>query len=361
MVNTPSDQSKNILVIGPSWVGDMVMTHALLQRLKHCHPLGTIDVLAPDWSRPLLDRMPEINNAISMPIGHGALQWRKRYQLAHQLRSNDYQQAIVLPNSFKSALIPWFAHIKKRTGWLGECRWGLLNDCRKLNKKKYPLMIERFVALGFNRNDPLPSRLPLPRLTTNPQQVKSVLQHYGLKQGEQPILGLCPGAEFGPAKRWPESHYSAVAKEKLAQGWQVWIFGSKNDQPIAETIQTLINHKAVDLTGRTPLAHAIDLMSVTQQVVTNDSGLMHIAAALDRPLVAIYGSTSADFTPPLNQQARVLQLHLPCSPCFKRECPLGHLHCMTKLTPNTVLAALEELSQNPLKSDRIAFSMPETH
>ena len=335
----------NILVIGPSWIGDMVMAHTLLLTLKQRHPHSTIDVLAPDWSLPLLHRMPEVHKALAMPIGHGTLGLRKRYQLANTLRHHRYEEAIVLPNSFKSALIPWFAGIKKRTGWLGEYRWGLINDHRTLDKKLLPLMIERFIALGLNSHDPLPSPLPIPRLTIQPQQVEKVLRAYGLQNHEQPVLGLCPGAEFGSAKRWPHTHYSAVAKEKLAQGWQVWIFGSRKDQPVAQAIQRTLNNKAIDLTGRTSLAEAIDLMSVTHQVVTNDSGLMHVAAALNRPLVALYGSTSSDFTPPLNKESRILQLGLPCSPCFKRECPLGHLQCMTALSPEVVLQSLEEFSQ----------------
>ena len=345
LASSHKSEPQKILVVGPAWIGDMVMAHGLLQILKQRDPHSIIDVLAPQWSLPLLDRMPEVHTTLTMPIGHGALRVRERYGLARHLRSKDYDEAIVLPNSFKSALIPWFAGIKKRTGWLGECRWGLLHHPRSLNKKALPLMVQRFVALGLPPYDPLPTPLPTPRLTIQPQQVEQVLRRYDLHPQEKPVLALCPGAEFGPAKRWPTAHYATVAKAKLAQGWQVWIFGSKKDQPIAHAIQTLLQNKAVDLTGRTTLGDAIDLMSVTQQVVTNDSGLMHMAAALSRPLVAVYGSTSPTFTPPLNGQARIVSLGLPCSPCFKRECPLGHFQCMTALTPTTVLQALEELSQ----------------
>ena len=199
----------NILIIGPSWVGDMVMAQSLLICLKQRYPDCHIDVLAPDWSRPLLDRMPEVRQAISFPLGHGKLEMKTRYRIARQL-SGQYQQAIVLPNSLKSAFVPFFAGIKKRTGWLGEARYGLLNDYRKLDKARYPLMIERFMALAFEKNAELNKPYPWPRLSVHQDGIQAALAAFQLNQ-QKPVLGLCPGAEFGPSKRWPPPHNTALA------------------------------------------------------------------------------------------------------------------------------------------------------
>ena len=159
-----------------------------------------------------------------------------------------------------------------------------------------------------------------------------------------PILALCPGAEYGPAKRWPAEYYASVANEKISEGWTVWIFGALKDQPIAKEIQTLTHQKALDFTGKTTLGEAIDLLSLAQVIVTNDSGLMHIGAALEKPLVVIYGSSTPNFTPPLTHIKQILSLNLPCSPCFERTCPLNHLKCLKDLHPEQVLNAIHSLS-----------------
>ncbi len=329
-----------ILIVGPAWVGDMVMAQCLFKLLKQRHPDVIIDVLAPKWSLPLLARMPEVSEAIVMPIGHGKLGLLERYRIGKSLREKKYQQAIVLPNSFKSALIPWWARIPVRTGWRRELRYGLLNDIRVLDKTRYPLMIEQFMALGIARDEELPSEYPSPTLMISATRQEQALAKYGLTHHTQPILAICPGAEFGPAKRWPEENYAAVAAEKLAAGWQVWIFGSPKDQPIAEKIMELTQHRCVNLAGKTQLEEAVDLLARATCVVSNDSGLMHIAAALQKPLIAVYGPTTAKFTPPLHNQAKLLTLELPCQPCFKRTCPLQHHRCMRELTPEKVLDAM---------------------
>lgn len=330
-----------IVVVGPAWVGDMVMAQCLFKVIKQHNPNVIIDVLAPSWSLPLLARMPEVANAIVMPIGHGKLALAERYRLAKSLR-DQYQQAIVLPNSFKSALIPLWAHIPLRTGWRGEMRYVVLNDVRKLDKVRYPLMIERFMALGLPANAALPKEYPLPELIISSESQHAALAHHQLAITSVPILALCPGAEFGPAKRWPEEHYAAIANEKLQAGWQVWLFGSAKDQDSASKIMALTAQRCVDLTGQTQLEAAIDLLSLATVVVSNDSGLMHIAAALRKPLVAVYGPTSASFTPPLHDKAKIVSLSLPCQPCFQRTCPLKHHHCMQNLLPEQVSAAVRE-------------------
>jgi len=331
--------SNKILIIGPAWVGDMVMAQCLFRLLKQRDPNVVIDVLAPAWSLPILARMPEVSSAIVMPIGHGAFALRKRYQIGKSLRDKKYTQSIVLPNSFKSALIPFFANIPVRTGWMREMRFLILNDVRRLNKKRYPLMIERFIALGLPSNAELPQPLPIPSLQISAESCAQALKTHQLSL-ERPILALSPGAEFGPAKRWPEEYYAQIANAKLNEGWDVWLFGSAKDNEVTERIMALTQQRCINLAGKTKLEEAVDLLSVATMVVSNDSGLMHIAAALNKPLVVVYGPTSAGFTPPLNAQAKIISLALPCQPCFQRECPLQHHRCMRDLKPSQVLESM---------------------
>ena len=339
-----SKLTKKILVVGPAWVGDMVMAQTLFKLLKDQHPESQIDVLAPNWSRPLLERMPEVNSAFSLPIAHKELGLKKRYQIAKTLREQKYDKAFVLPNSFKSALVPFWAGIPERVGFIGEWRFILLNRFRKLDKRRWPLMIERFMALAIPHQQELPKELPKPALQVSDASVLAAVDKFELNPFARPLLILCPGAEFGEAKRWPEGYYAEVAKQKIQEGWQVWIMGSAKDVPVGEVIKNLNPEYCVNLAGKTSLAEAIDLISLSAMVVSNDSGLMHIAAALERPLVVIYGSSSAKFTPPLAKQVKMLSLNLSCSPCFKRTCPLKHLNCLNNLTPELVLSAVQELS-----------------
>ncbi len=337
--------SNNILIIGPAWVGDMVMAQVLFRLLKQQQPDCAIDVLAPAWSAPLLARMLEVRASFDLPLKHGEFGFSVRRNLGHSLRGK-YQQAILLPNSWKSALVPFFANIPQRTGWRGEMRYGVLNDVRVLDKQKYPLMIERFAALALAKNTALPETLPYPKLSIDDGERQQALQKYALNL-QKSVLALCPGAEFGPAKRWPEQHYAAVASARIETGEQVWIFGSHNDAAVAEAIRAALpenqQENCINLAGKTTLAEAIDLLSCASAVVSNDSGLMHIAAALQRPLVAVYGSSSPQFTPPLSRDVEIVRLGIACSPCFQRECPLGHLQCLKDLSPKQVLTALDKL------------------
>jgi len=320
-----------ILIVGPSWVGDMVMAQTLFKLLKKSNNDVVIDVLAPDFTLGLLERMPEVTKKIAMPLGHGTLGIKSRYQLGKILREENYDQAIILPNSFKSALVPWFAKIPKRTGFRGEMRYGVLNDLRVLDKERYPLMVDRFMALGLPKGALIPEDFAYPLLTVSEDNLKNIINKLDLKQDRE-IIALCPGAEFGSAKRWPEDHYAKFARKKLDAGASVWIFGSPKDAPVAKKINELTGGDCEDLTGKTSLCDAIDLLSLASLVISNDSGLMHVAAALDKPLMAIYGPTTADFTPPLTDKAEIHSLQLACQPCFQRECPLEHHKCMKELT-----------------------------
>ncbi len=312
------------------------MAQPLLKRLRERHRHLVLDVLAPSWCAPLFSRMEEIDHIVVNPLQHGELKLGRRYRLGAQLREGRYDQAIVLPNSLKSALIPFFASIPLRTGYVGEMRKGLLNDARKLLKSRYPLMVERFALLAEDRNEPLRRPLMHPSLSFDPEKGKAIMERLSLQPGKS-IAVFCPGAEYGPAKRWPAGHFSSLAN-MLSERYQIWLIGSEKDREIGEEIAS--NSNAINLCGLTNLDEAVDLIGLSSLVISNDSGLMHVAAALDKPMLAIYGSSSPGFTPPFSEKAKIVSLNLSCSPCFERNCPLGHFDCMKKLTPEIVLESL---------------------
>ncbi len=331
------------LIVGPSWVGDMVMAQSLFKTLKRQNPDVQIDVLAPNWSRALLARMPEVRRSIDMPLGHGELKLAERKALGKSLRDTPYQQAIVLPNSFKSALVPFWANIPVRTGYVGEFRYFILNDARKLDKSLLTRTVDRFVALGLPKGAPHPPHVPHPRLEVAASQVEQSLARFNLSKTSTPILALCPGAEYGRAKRWPTLYFAALARHYLAHEWEVWLFGSDKDRSVTDEVNQLTTHQCIDLSGQTQLGEAVDLLSQANAVVTNDSGLMHVAAALDRPLAAVFGSSDPNFTPPLSIDASIVSHYLHCSPCFQRECPHQHINCLSELYPQEVIEALDAL------------------
>ena len=337
MAATP--EPRRLLVVGPAWVGDMVMAQSLFITLRELHPGCRIDVAAPPWSLPLLARMPEIREPVPVPIGHGEFRWGLRRRLGRSLRERRYDQAIVLPRSFKSALIPFHAGIPRRTGYRGETRFGLLNDIRPLDQRVLTQTVQRYVALGHGRDDPQPPPVPRPRLTVDAANQRRLAETLGLS-ADRPATALMPGAEYGPSKCWPLEYYAEVARALLARGEQVWVLGSDKDRSAAARIRELAGDGLADLTGRTRLEDAVDLLALAGRAVTNDSGLMHVAAAVGCRLVAIYGSTTPAYTPPLSNTAAVVRLGLECSPCFERECPLGHFRCMRDIAPAAVLERL---------------------
>lgn len=338
-----TEQKESILIVGPAWVGDMVMAQSLFKVLKQKNPAAQIDVLAPAWTEPLLARMPEVRRSITMPLGHGQLGLSARWKLGRSLRDHLYDRAIVLPRSLKSAIVPFAAKAKRRTGFLGEQRWFLLNDVRKLDKLVLPRTVDRFVALALDKGQPLPGVIPNPSLSTDTDNAYQALKRFGHDIPETKILGLCPGAEYGPAKRWPPAHFAETARAKIDEGWEIWLFGSEKDASITAEIQEKTGGQCLDLSGKTSLIEVVDLMALVTVVVTNDSGLMHIAAAVGIPLIAVYGSSDPGHTPPLSNRARIERLDLDCSPCFKRECPLGHTHCLNELKPELILDACSRL------------------
>lgn len=342
---------QKILVVGPAWIGDMMMAHSLFQLLKQRNPDVQIDVLASSWTRQLLIRMPEVHQAIDMPIGHGSLAFAERRALGKELAAHHYDQAILLPNSFKSAFIPFFANIPLRTGWRGEMRYGLVNDIRVLDKQRFPLMVQRYAALALPKNSAPLTEYPYPRLVVDKNQRPQLLTKFAL-QLNRPLLIICPGAEYGPAKRWPEHYFAEVADEKIRAGWQVWLMGSAKDREVTEAIRQLLLEEereyCFNLAGSTNLGEAIDLMDCADAVLSNDSGLMHIAAALQKPLAVIYGSTSPEHTPPLAERVTIISKKIECAPCFERECPKVHHKCLRELMPRQVLDALNALIPQPL-------------
>jgi heptosyltransferase-2 len=331
------ERPRRILIVAPSWIGDTIMMQPLLMRLKARDPRAELHVLAPAWSAPLLARMPEVAAGIENPFAHGAFDWTGRKALGKRLAAIGFAEAYVLPNSWKSALIPFFAKIPKRTGYRGEARYWLLNDRPRLDKAAMPRLVDRYAALA----GPLDGSPQNPRLNSSPDQQRAARAALGLAQDVAPVI-LCPGAEYGPAKRWPASHFAALARQLARDGTPVWTVGGGKDAEIGAEIERLAGGATRNLCGHTRLAQAIDLIAGARMVVSNDSGLMHIAAAFDRPLAALYGSSSPTYTPPLSPRARIVSLAFECSPCFKRECPLGHLNCLNQLQPEQVIAALHD-------------------
>lgn len=325
-----------ILVVAPSWIGDTIIAQPLLSLIKQRDAAARIEVFAADWSAPLLRRMAEVDAVITNPFGHGSLALGERREIGRRLASADFDAAYILPNSWKSALVPYFAGIPRRIGYHGEARYLLLNRRLRLDSQRHPRLVQRYAALA----GPLPDVLPQPRLESSTPQQSDARRALGLPPDAAPVI-FCPGAEYGPAKRWPAAHFASLARQLAGKGWPVWLVGSAKDHAIGEEIVRLSSGAALNLCGKTGLEQVIDLIAGARAVVSNDSGLMHVAAALDRPLVALYGSSSPDYTPPLSPRAKVLSRKLACSPCFKRECPLGHLDCLTQLDPQQVATALE--------------------
>jgi heptosyltransferase II len=332
-----------ILVVAPSWIGDAILSQPLLALLKRREPDASIDILAPAWVLPIYRRMPEVAATIASPFAHGDLALGRRYRLGRELKNRGYDQAYVLPNSFKSALVPWFAGIPRRIGFVGEFRYGLLSEPRALDKTRLPLMVERFADLAFAPDESREQALPSPRLQVAESERVALLARLRL-DATRPCVCLCPGAEYGPAKRWPKEYFSELATMLAAEGHAVWVIGSAKETALGDAIQQASGGAALNLCGKTSLDEAAILLSTAETVVANDSGLMHLAAAVDRPLIAIYGSSSPSFTPPLSSRARILKLDLDCSPCFERVCPLKHFDCMMKLVPTRVFEEIRRLS-----------------
>ena len=325
------------LIVGPSWVGDMVMAQALFKLLRQREPERDLDVLAPAWSLPIVARMPEIRAGIAAETAHGEIGLGTRRRIARELRPAGYDRAIVLPRSFKAALIPWFAKIPVRTGFRGETRYVLVNDMRPFDRKVLDQTVKRFVALGLELGEALPDDLPFPALDVSADNQARCIGELGLDTS-RPVIAMMPGAEYGPAKCWPLDRFADLAARLDSRGYAVWVLGSGKDHAAGETIAA--GSRALNLCGRTSLEDVIDVLAACEQAVSNDSGLMHIAAAVGIHVHGIFGSSSPKFTPPLTKSREIHEISLECRPCFERECPLGHLNCLNGISVESVFAKI---------------------
>ena len=332
--------ARKYLVVGPSWIGDMVMAQALFITLRQQHPDCEIDVLAPAWSLPVIARMPQVRRGIAADVAHGELSFFKRWRLGKKLRRENYSHAIVIPRSWKSALAPFAARVPVRTGYLGEMRFGLLNDRRVLNKAVLTQTVQRYVAHAWPANPSSPPAIPLPALSIDKANQERLLAELKLDL-DRPLVCMMPGAEYGPAKQWPIDYYTELAGRLSQSGYQVWVIGSTKDSAAGEQISGKLAH-VINLCGKTALVDSIDLLACAESVVCNDSGLMHVAAAVGVSINVIYGSTTPDYTPPLakDEKKNIFYLDLPCSPCFKRVCPLGHTRCLTDIHADDIAQSI---------------------
>lgn len=344
-MNKAEFNDSRILVISPNWIGDAIMAQPLLQRLKSRAPERAIDVLAPSWVAPVWRAMREVDTVIEAPFKHGALQLGERWKFARMLRRRGYGEAYVLPNTLKFALIPWLAGIARRIGYKGEMRYGLLNVMHHDNAASPRPMREFYAALADAPAPNLPAALSAlePEMFVADEQVAEVLTRLALP-ATGPLIVFAPGAEFGPAKRWPTAQFAALAGmiRQAHPDATIVLLGSGKDRPVCEEIATAVPGVR-NLAGETALEQAIAIIAGATAMVTNDSGLMHVAAALRRPLVAVYGPTDPRHTPPHSVLAKVLWLHLDCAPCQQRECPLGHNNCMKNIAPEMVWTPLQHM------------------
>lgn len=336
-------EALRILVVGPSWVGDMVMAQSLLMTLKARYPGCQIGVVAPAWSLPILSRMPQVDEAVALDVKHGEFGWRARHRVAVALRGR-FDKAIVLPRSWKSALVPFLARVPVRLGFVGEQRVVLLNQRRRLDKLVLDQTVKRFVSLGLPAADATTGdfAIPHPCLETDADNLTELRLRFSLSS--RPAIGMMPGAEYGPSKQWPPAYFRTLAIQLVEAGFEVRVLGGPKDAEDGQHIAEGLRH-VHNLCGQTQLGDAVDLLADCRQVVTNDSGLMHVAAAVGTRIHALYGSSSPDYTPPLTTNAHIHRLGLACSPCFARICPLGHTNCLNQLYPERVLAAVLEAAR----------------
>ncbi len=330
-----------VLVIAPSWLGDLIMSHSLYQILKRREPSCQLTLYAPAYQKPIIERMQEVDDFIENPFPHGQFDLKRRFNEGRKLARKNFDLALVLPNSLKSALIPFFAGIKLRRGFKGESRYLILNDLRT-NKRDFPRMVERYAALAYSRSEvktaaDLPP-IPNPVLQALPP-APTLLERLRLST-DRPLLALGCGANYGPAKLWPVEYFAKVCSLWIARGGAVLGLGTAKDGPTVKAIAALLNEDArpyfYDVAGQTSLTEALDLTALCKAAVCNDSGMMHTVAALGLPQCAIFGSTSTGYTPPLSDKAVCLEATTPCHPCFERTCRFNTYECLKSIRPEQV-------------------------
>lgn len=315
------------------------MAQALYKALQSDSTSAQIHVVAPEWSRPLLARMPEVSMVHSLDVAHGEFGLVKRRHLGKQLRSERFSQAIVLPRSFKSALVPWFASIPKRVGDIGEFRHGLLTHTFTSNKdKKIPSVCNYLRYINIQSDIALVKKQYFPELSVDQANQSKVLGNNAIAN-DVPLVACMIGAEYGPSKQWPVEHFASLISMLKQQGVNVCLLGSAKDVQVGQQIESLCNKSVFNLCGKTSLLDVIDILAACNVAISNDSGLMHIAAAVDTPVVGIYGATTPSYTPPLHTKAKSFYVKLACSPCWQRTCQYNHYRCLKDIMPQDVYAA----------------------
>ncbi len=324
---------RNILVVGPGWIGDLIISISLIKALKEKNTNANIDILVNSNLYSLAKMIPGIRNVLSSKTKHGSLSLFYRLCMGYSLRSSGYSECYVLPNSFKSAIIPFLAGIKKRISYLGELRYGLINQI-KVPIDRTSGMVNKYLNLAdTNYTEKLKPEIKL-------VNIKNITKKFNLPKK---YYVICPDADYGPSKRWPIKKWSDLASS-LSKEYTVVAIGL--DENIGKKFEEISSKRIINLIGKTSLDEVLEILSMSQLVVTNDSGLMHIAASLDKKIVALYGSSSPLYTPPLinNSKKAIIYKNLSCSPCFKKICPLGHLKCLTSISINEVKDSIKSLS-----------------
>jgi len=347
----PEPSGSPILIVPYMWIGDFVRCHSVVKLIRRRFPARPIDVLTTPMVSPLIDYMPGVRKGIVADLPRRRLALRQQHELADRLRQEGYGQALVMPRTWKSALVPYLAGIPCRTGFVGEGRFGVLNDLR-WGERKLPRMIDRCAALALPKGEPAPAEWPLPELVVPQAELAAWRGGLGLEAGGGVDIALAPGA-VGPAKRWPASFYGGLARQLASEVHRVWILGGPLERTLAAEIAAPSLPSPAraggsgggsirDLTGP-DLRTAILALAAAHVAVSNDSGLMHVAAALGTPTVGIFGPTSPSLWAPLNPLAAVVETRseLACRPCHKPVCRLRHHRCMRDITVEQVLAATQ--------------------
>jgi heptosyltransferase II len=327
-----------ILIVPYMWIGDFVRCHSVVKMLRMRFPDRPVDLLATTLCAPLADYMPGVRRAFVVDLPRNRLAFGQHGALAKRLKSEGYGTALIMPRTWKSALAPFLAGIPERTGFFGEGRLLLLNDLR-FGERKLPRMVDQCAALALPAGAKLPAEWPLPELRVPAAEVAAWRSNVGLGAQSRPVVALAPGA-VGPSKRWPAAAYAALTRRLLADGLAVWVLGGPTEQTLAREI--VGGTEARDFTG-TDLRRAILALASASVAISNDSGLLHVAAALDTPAIGIFGPTSPWHWAPLNPLAATIETRneLACRPCHKPICRLGHHRCMTEIGPDDVYSAAQ--------------------
>jgi heptosyltransferase II len=326
-----------ILIVPYMWIGDFVRCHTAVKLLQQRRPGRPIDVLTTSLCAPLLDYMPGVRQGVLWDLPRSRLALGQQTRLARELRSRGYGQALIMPRTWKSALAPLLAGIPQRTGFAGELRLGLLNDLR-WGERKLPRMVDRCAALALPKDSQPPANLPLPELVVPKSEVLLWRERMGLT-ADRPAVALAPGA-VGPSKRWPSTYYAALASRLASEGISVWVLGGPNERPLASEIAA--SGGARDLTGD-DLRNAILALAAANAAVSNDSGLLHVAAAVGIPTIGIFGPTSPWHWAPLNPLVAVIETKtaLSCRPCHRPTCRLRHHYCLRDIEPTQIVAVIQ--------------------